>query len=81
LEHEDSVGNKGIIYPGLAQRMSAGTGILHSEMNPSEQKNVHFVQMWVPPDIGPVNHIDLRPYRALHVYNRIIVSPSGCFSG
>jgi quercetin 2,3-dioxygenase len=50
LEHKDSEGNKGIIYPGLAQRMSAGTGIWHSEMNPSADKDVHFVQMWVLPD-------------------------------
>lgn len=50
LEHKDSEGNKGIIYPGLAQRMSAGTGIYHSEMNPSGEKPVHFIQMWVPPD-------------------------------
>ena len=50
LEHKDSEGNKGIIYPGLAQRMSAGTGIWHSEMNPSGKKPVHFVQMWVLPD-------------------------------
>jgi quercetin 2,3-dioxygenase len=50
LEHKDSEGNKGIIYPGLAQRMSAGTGIWHSEMNPSGNKSVHFVQMWVLPD-------------------------------
>jgi redox-sensitive bicupin YhaK (pirin superfamily) len=50
LEHKDSEGNKGIIYPGLAQRMSAGTGIWHSEMNPNGNKTVHFVQMWVLPD-------------------------------
>jgi redox-sensitive bicupin YhaK (pirin superfamily) len=50
IEHKDSQGNKGIIYPGLAQRMSAGTGILHSEMNPSGKKDVHLVQMWVIPD-------------------------------
>lgn len=50
LEHKDSEGHKGIIYPGLAQRMSAGTGIWHSEMNPQKQKDVHFVQMWVVPD-------------------------------
>src|SRR5262245_39675870 len=48
LEHKDSQGNQGIIYPGLAQRMSAGTGIWHSEMNPSGNTDVHFVQMWVP---------------------------------
>lgn len=50
LEHKDSEGNHGIIYPGLAQRMSAGTGIWHSEMNPSRGEDVHLVQMWVVPD-------------------------------
>ncbi len=50
LEHKDSAGHRGIIYPGLAQRMSAGTGIWHSEMNPSGDSDVHFVQMWVLPD-------------------------------
>jgi redox-sensitive bicupin YhaK (pirin superfamily) len=50
LEHKDSEGHHGIIYPGLAQRMSAGTGIWHSEMNPQGHQPVHFIQMWVPPD-------------------------------
>jgi redox-sensitive bicupin YhaK (pirin superfamily) len=50
LTHRDSAGNHGELYPGLAQRMSAGRGIQHSEMNPSETDAVHFVQMWVPPD-------------------------------
>jgi redox-sensitive bicupin YhaK (pirin superfamily) len=50
LEHKDSQGNSGILYPGLAQRMSAGTGIWHSEMNAQGDKSVHFIQMWVPPD-------------------------------
>lgn len=50
LEHKDSEGNRGILYPGLAQRMSAGTGIWHSEMNPSGDNDVHFIQMWVTPD-------------------------------
>lgn len=50
LSHRDSEGNEGELYPGLAQRMSAGTGIMHSEMNPSPHEPVHFVQMWVPPD-------------------------------
>jgi redox-sensitive bicupin YhaK (pirin superfamily) len=50
LTHRDSAGNQGIIYPGLAQRMSAGRGILHSEKNDSRTEPVHFVQMWVAPD-------------------------------
>ncbi len=50
LEHRDSIGTHGVIYPGLAQRMSAGSGIRHSEMNHSSTDPVHFVQMWVVPD-------------------------------
>ena len=50
LEHRDSTGTDGIIYPGLAQRMSAGSGIRHSEMNASATADVHLVQMWVLPD-------------------------------
>ena len=50
LEHKDTLANRGIIYPGLAQRMSAGRGIQHSEMNRSTGEPVHFVQMWVLPD-------------------------------
>jgi len=59
LVHQDSTGHSGLIYPGLAQRMSAGTGILHSEKNDSwridptleaHDEDVHFVQMWVVPD-------------------------------
>ena len=63
LVHQDSEGHNGVIYPGLAQRMSAGRGILHSEKNdawrlvgghsdddPDQRDPVHFVQMWVVPD-------------------------------
>lgn len=50
LEHADSDGNRGIIHPGLAQRMSAGRGIWHSEKNASATDEVHFIQMWVVPD-------------------------------
>ncbi|MEV0683498.1 pirin family protein [Nocardia sp. NPDC050378] len=51
--HQDSAGNSGLIRPGLAQRMSAGTGILHSERNGAgllERDRLHVVQMWIPPD-------------------------------
>jgi redox-sensitive bicupin YhaK (pirin superfamily) len=50
LVHADSRGNSGEIHPGLAQRMSAGSGILHSERNDRGSGPVHFVQMWVLPD-------------------------------
>jgi redox-sensitive bicupin YhaK (pirin superfamily) len=50
LEHKDTTDHHGLIYPGLAQKMTAGAGILHSEMNPSAYEDVHFVQMWVVPD-------------------------------
>ena len=66
LVHQDSEGNSGLVYPGLAQRMSAGTGILHSERNdaPTPElapagrteavSDVHFVQMWVLPDTARI---------------------------
>ncbi len=50
LEHRDSTGTHDVIYPGLAQRMSAGRGIRHSEVNASAEHPVHLVQMWVLPD-------------------------------
>lgn len=50
LDHRDSAGNEGSIVPGLAQRMSAGRGITHSEANHSDTERVHVVQMWVAPD-------------------------------
>jgi redox-sensitive bicupin YhaK (pirin superfamily) len=50
LAHRDSIGTDDLIYPGLAQRMSAGTGIRHSEMNANATADVHLVQMWVLPD-------------------------------
>lgn len=50
LAHHDSAGNEGIITRDIAQRMSAGSGIRHSEMNASETESVHLLQMWVPPD-------------------------------
>jgi redox-sensitive bicupin YhaK (pirin superfamily) len=54
LRHHDSAGNDAVIRPGLAQRMSAGTGITHSELNASRHEPVHFLQMWVPPDVGGI---------------------------
>lgn len=76
LVHQDSTGHSDVIYPGLAQRMSAGTGILHSEKNDSwrlqggasHNEPVHFVQMWVVPDEG-----DITPgYEQLEIQNELL---------
>ncbi|ADB35878.1 Pirin domain protein [Kribbella flavida DSM 17836] len=55
LVHQDSEGHSGVVYPGLAQRMSAGSGIRHSEKNDAGEP-VRYVQMWVRPD-----ELDLTP--------------------
>jgi quercetin 2,3-dioxygenase len=50
LEHSDSMGNGEVLRPGEVQRMSAGTGIRHSEFNPSDVEPVHLYQIWLLPD-------------------------------
>ena len=54
LEHRDSMGSRGVIKAGEIQKMSAGSGITHSEMNPSLSKPVHFLQIWIEPNIDDV---------------------------
>ena len=74
LVHQDSEGHSGVIYPGLAQRMSAGKGIMHSEKNDSWRLQgaehtdpVHFVQMWVVPDENGISpgyeQLEIEPQR------------------
>jgi quercetin 2,3-dioxygenase len=64
LKHKDSMGNEGIINPGEVQKMSAGTGVVHSEFNASAKKEVHLLQIWIMPDakgLAPAYEQDLLP--------------------
>lgn len=80
LEHKDSLGNGGVIRPGDVQLMSAGKGILHSEFNPSEEQDVHLLQIWIMPrETGGRPGYQQTTFNPAEIENglRLIVSPDG----
>jgi quercetin 2,3-dioxygenase len=80
LAHRDSMGNGSIIRPGDVQRMSAGTGVYHSENNPSPDKPVHFLQIWIHPDrAGVTPGYEQKTFDAGEKRGRLrlVISPDG----
>jgi hypothetical protein len=80
LEHRDSLGTHGVIRPGEAQVMSAGTGIRHSEFNASVTEPVHFLQIWLLPERqGLIPRYDQVAFPEADLRNqlRLIASPEG----
>ena len=80
LAHQDSTGGGGVLRPGEVQRMSAGTGVTHSEFNGSRERPVHFVQIWILPDRGghpPSYEQKAIPEQARRGRLALIASPDG----
>lgn len=80
LAHKDSLGNGSIIRPGDVQRMSAGSGVRHSEFNPSSTEELHFLQIWIKPNvvgIQPSYEEKNFPQSEKRGQLRLIASPDG----
>ncbi len=78
LEHRDSMGESSIIHPGDLQRMSAGTGITHSEFNASQTDPVHFLQIWILPEAqGLAPSYEQRHFDDLEGQMRLIAARDG----
>lgn len=80
LEHRDSLGSGGVIRPGELQRMTAGTGIVHSEANPSPSEAVHLYQIWMYPEresLEPSYEQRAFPAGERHNRLRVVASPDG----
>lgn len=80
LEHRDSTGASGVIRPGEVQKMSAGTGISHSEFNPSKTERTHSLQIWILPEregIKPYYEQRAFPYEERRGRLRLVAAPEG----
>ncbi|MFO1020122.1 MAG: pirin family protein [Planctomycetales bacterium] len=80
LQHKDSMGNGEVLRPGEFQRMSAGTGLLHSEFNPSATEPVHLYQIWLFPEkkgITPSYEQRAIPQDEMQNRLRVVASPDG----
>jgi hypothetical protein len=80
LEHKDSMGTGSVLRPGDVQRMSAGTGVTHSEFNHSDREALHFLQIWLKPErkgVEPSYEERHFPADQRQGQLRLIVSPDG----
>lgn len=80
LEHSDSMGGGAVLRPGELQRMSAGTGVIHSEFNASDKERVHFYQIWLKPErkgLAPSYEQKAFPLEERRGRFRVLASPDG----